>query len=115
MYKCIEAVDILQSNSVVDLMFRCTDEYEEMNFNGTLRTFNRALALGGRSLENLFRLLDNYDEMAKAMEQLDDDSVIHKILTGLHDVASKTVKPQFLKHPKHRQSIMEVPLDFFPF
>ncbi|KAF3947545.1 hypothetical protein CMV_026337 [Castanea mollissima] len=70
MDKCIQAVDILQSNRVVDLMFRRTDVYEEIRFNRTLLNFSRAVALGGRSPENLFMILDAYDEMAEAMEQL---------------------------------------------
>ncbi|KAF3973981.1 hypothetical protein CMV_002652 [Castanea mollissima] len=70
MDKCIQAVDILQSNRIVDLMFRRTDAYEEIRFNRTLLNFSRAVALGGRSPENLFMLLDAYDAMAEAMEQL---------------------------------------------
>ena len=110
MYKCIEFVDILQSNCVYNLMFFCTEEYELLKFNGTLRKFNQALACGGRSPKNLSRLLDKYDEMAKAMEQLDDNYVISKIHAGLHVVARNTVK-----RPKHRMSVIEVPVDFFPF
>ncbi|KAL4634433.1 hypothetical protein ACB092_04G199100 [Castanea dentata] len=70
MDKCIQAVDILQSNRVVDLMFIRTDDDEEIRFNRTLLNFSRAVALGGRSPENLFMILDAYDEMAEAMEQL---------------------------------------------
>ncbi|KAF3973978.1 hypothetical protein CMV_002650 [Castanea mollissima] len=88
MDQCFEAVDILQSNCVVNLMFRCTDDHDEMKFNGTLREFNQALKRGGRSPENHFRLLDKYDEMAEAMEQLNFGSVIYMILTRLHDVVS---------------------------
>nr|XP_023897535.1 uncharacterized protein LOC112009431 [Quercus suber]POE54589.1 hypothetical protein CFP56_64685 [Quercus suber] len=70
MDKCIQAIDILQNHRVVDLMFSSTDVHEEIRFNRTLLNFSRAVALGGRSPENLFRILDTYDEMAEAMEQL---------------------------------------------
>ena len=53
--------------------------------------------------------------MAEAMEQLDDDSVICKVLTGLDDVASKTVKAQTQKGPKHNTKSIQVLVDFFPF
>ncbi|XP_030941141.1 exocyst complex component EXO70B1-like [Quercus lobata] len=91
MDKCIQAaVETLQSNNVVELMmFRCTDIYEEICFNRTLLNFSRAVELGGRSPENLFRILDTYDAMAEAMEQLDDYSVILKataMLTRLCNV-----------------------------
>ena len=69
MDKCIQAIDILQSNRVVD-MISLTDDEEEIGFNRTLLNFSRAVALGGRSPENLFMILDAYDEMAKATEQL---------------------------------------------
>ena len=123
MDKCIEAVDILQSNRVVDLMFSCTcdvsygfnNEDEQIRFNRTLLNFSRAVALGGRSPENLFKILDKYDEMAKAMEQLDEDDVIFLMLSRLRNVASKTVRPQIQKRPKHRKNNIEVPIDFFPF
>ncbi|KAK9995402.1 hypothetical protein SO802_020088 [Lithocarpus litseifolius] len=99
MDKCIEAVDILQSNSVTDLMFLSIDELEnkERRFNRTLLNFKRAVALGGRSPENLFRMIDKYDEIAEAMEQLDEDDVISMTLGRLRNVASKIVKPQIQK------------------
>nr|POE66795.1 exocyst complex component exo70a1 [Quercus suber] len=90
MDKCIQAaVETLQSNNAVELMFRCTDVYEEICFNRTLLNFSRAVELGGRSPENLFRILDAYDAMAEAMEHLDDYSVILKataMLTRLGNV-----------------------------
>ena len=115
MDKCIEAIDILQSNCVLALMFYCTDVRGEIYFNRTLLNFGRAVALEERPRENLLRILDKYDEMAEAMEQLDDDSVIYKMLTGLDDVASKTVKPQTQKGPKHNTKSIQVLVDFFPF
>ncbi|XP_050258235.1 exocyst complex component EXO70B1-like [Quercus robur] len=74
MDKCIQAIDILQSNRVVDLMFIRTDDEEEIGFNRTLLNFSRAVALRrGRSPENLFMILDAYDEMAEAMKLLAHD------------------------------------------
>ena len=115
MDKCIEAIDILQSNCVLALMFYCTDVRGEIYFNRTLLNFGRAVALEERPRENLLRILDKYDEMAEAMEQLDDDSVIYKMLTVLDDVASKTVKPQTQKGPKHNTKSIQVLVDFFLF
>ena len=115
MDKCIEAIDILQSNCVLALMFYCTDVRGEIYFNRTLLNFGRAVALEERPRENLLRILDKYDEMAEAMEQLDDDSVICKMLTGLDDVASKTVKAQTQTGPKHNTKSIQVLVDFFPF
>nr|XP_023894326.1 exocyst complex component EXO70B1-like [Quercus suber]POE58571.1 exocyst complex component exo70a1 [Quercus suber] len=104
MDKCIQAIDILQNHRVVDLMFSGTDVHEEIRFNRTLLNFSRAVALGGRSPENLFRILDTYDEMAEAMEQLGNGLEFNQaraMLTGsktLIDLENKE-KNSTLKKP----------------
>lgn len=108
MDKCMQAVDILQSNRIADLMFRRTDVYEEIRFNRTLLNFSRAVALGRqRSPENLFMILDAYDEMAEAMEQLDNGLEINQaraMLTGRKTLIDLENKEQNATLKKPMQS-----------
>ena len=108
MDKCMQAVDILQSNRVADLMFRRIDVCEEIRFNRTLWNFSRAVALGRRrSPENLFMILDAYDEMAEAMEQLDNDleyNLARAMLTGRKTVIDLVNKEQNATLKKRMQS-----------
>nr|XP_023894332.1 exocyst complex component EXO70A1-like [Quercus suber]POE58572.1 exocyst complex component exo70a1 [Quercus suber] len=93
--KCIQAVKILRSNSVYDLMFSYTDKTKEIHFNKALLNFSEAVEFGGRSPENLFRILDTYDVMAEASVGLGNNFETNQaremlIWLGNNNMASKT-------------------------
>ena len=99
--KCIQAVKILRSKSVYDLMFTCTDSDLEIHFNKALLNFSEAVALGGISPGNLFRILDTYDVMAKVRLKaiiLDNFNIsqARATLTG-----RKTQTPTELEHKQN--------------
>ena len=101
--KCIQAIDIFQSNRIGD-MIRRTDDEEEIGFNRTMLNFSRAVELGGRSPENLFMILEAYDEMAVAMEQFaycHGSNQVRGMLTGL----VKKKQNATLKKPMHSGDI----------
>ncbi|XP_075663453.1 exocyst complex component EXO70A1-like [Castanea sativa] len=82
-----------------------TDETKEICFNETVKgcvmqllNFGKAVAIGRRSPEKLFRMLDMYDVMAKALARLEvlitDDVVINEardVLSELGEAACGTL------------------------
>ncbi|KAM3751995.1 hypothetical protein ACB098_04G154400 [Castanea mollissima] len=108
MEKWIQAVKILVrlilsgEKSLSDQIFSGTDEIKEIRFNETVKgcvmrllDFGKAVASGRRLPENLFRILEMYDVMAKALAQMEglitDDVVIseaREVLTELGEAAS---------------------------
>nr|POE66789.1 exocyst complex component exo70a1 [Quercus suber] len=80
---------------------KTTDETKEICFNETMKgcvmqllNFGKAVAIGRRSPEKLFRILDMYDVMAKALARLEvlitDDVAINEardVLSGLGEAA----------------------------
>ncbi|XP_075661396.1 exocyst complex component EXO70A1-like [Castanea sativa] len=108
MEKWIQAVKILVrlilsgEKSLSDQIFSGADETKEIRFNETVKgcvmqllDFGKAVASGRRLPENLFRILEMYDVMAKALAQMEglitDDVVIseaREVLTELGEAAS---------------------------
>ncbi|KAK9995400.1 hypothetical protein SO802_020086 [Lithocarpus litseifolius] len=110
MEKWIQAVKILVrlilsgEKSLSDQIFSGADEIKEIRFNETVKgcvmrllDFGKAVASGRRLPENLFRILEMYDVMAKALAQLEglitDDVMINEareVLVELGEAASWT-------------------------
>ena len=110
MEKWIQAVKILVrlilsgEKSLSDQIFSSADETKEIRFNETVKgcvmrllDFGKAIASGRRLPENLFRILEMYDVMAKALAQLEglitDNVVINEakdVLAELGEAASWT-------------------------
>lgn len=110
MKKWIQAVKIFYrvilngENRLCNHIFEGADEINEICFNETVKgcvlqllNFGEAVAIGRRSPEKLFRILDMYDVMADAMPELEsmvsDEFVIGEargVLTGLGEAASGT-------------------------
>ncbi|KAL4634434.1 hypothetical protein ACB092_04G199200 [Castanea dentata] len=110
MKKWIQAVKIVVrlilsgEKSLCDQIFCGADETKEICFNETVKgcvmqllNFGEAVAIGRRSPEKLFRILDMYDVMAEALARLEvlatDDVVINEardVLSGLGEAACGT-------------------------
>ncbi|KAF3973980.1 hypothetical protein CMV_002651 [Castanea mollissima] len=126
MKKWIQAVKIVVrlilsgEKSLCDQIFCGADETKEICFNETVKgcvmqllNFGEAVAIGRRSPEKLFRILDMYDVMAEAFARLEvlvtDDVVINEardVLSRLGEAACGTfvefenaVQSESLKEP----------------
>ena len=110
MKKWIQAVKIVvrlilsSEKSLCDQIFCGANKTKEICFNETVKgcvtqllNFGKAIAIGRRSHEKLFRILDMYHVMAEAMARLEvlvtDDVVINEaryVLSGLGEAACGT-------------------------
>ena len=91
MEKWIQAVKIL-----VRLILSGADETKEIRFNETVKgcvmrllDFGKAVASGRRLPENLFRILEMYDVMAKALAQLEGLITENVVINEAKDVLVK--------------------------
>ena len=102
MEKWIQAVKILVrlilsgEKSLSDQIFNGTDETKEIRFNETVKgcvmrllDFGKAIASGRRLPENLFRILEMYDVMAKALAQLEGLITENVVINEAKDVLVK--------------------------
>ncbi|KAB1199899.1 Exocyst complex component EXO70B1 [Morella rubra] len=99
-------VDVILSGekNLCDQIFHGADDAKEICYNETVKgcvmqllNFGEAVAIGRRSPEKLFRILDMYEAMAKALPELEamvtDDFVISEakgVLEGLGEAATAT-------------------------
>ena len=82
--------------SLSDQIFSGTDETKEIRFNETVKgcvmrllDFGKAVASGRRLPENLLRILEMYDVMAKALAQLEGLITENVVINEAKDVLVK--------------------------